>query len=79
METLEGIEYLTVQEVAIRKGVTTQGVYGAIRAGRLPARKIAKAVLLPITEVDTWVPTGHGGKRAGTGPKKNRDGEATAS
>ena len=73
MELLDGIEYLLVQEAAALKGITPQGVYGAIRSGRVPVRKIGKSVLVTASDIQAWEPAGHGGKRPGQGRKKRQE------
>jgi excisionase family DNA binding protein len=41
-------EYLRVAEVSAMLGVPVQTVYSWVRTGKLPARKIGAAVLIPL-------------------------------
>ena len=70
METIEGVEYLTVQEVAERRNVTAAAVRKAAAEGRLPSIRLARLILIPLKSADTWESAGHGGKRPGQGRKK---------
>jgi excisionase family DNA binding protein len=44
-------EYLRVAEVSAMLGVPCQTIYAWVRAGKLPARKIGAAVLIPLTQL----------------------------
>lgn len=70
MEVLDGLEYLTVAEVSALKNITQAGVYGAIRGGRLPFRKIAKSSLVLKEDALAWEPAGHGGAGRNAGRRK---------
>ena len=70
METIEGVEYLTVQEVAERRNVTSAAVRKAVAEGRLPSKRLARLTLVPLAGADSWEPAGHGGKRPGQGRRK---------
>ncbi|WP_309720313.1 helix-turn-helix domain-containing protein [Armatimonas sp.] len=77
METIEGVEYLTVQEVAAKCSITPAAVRKAVAEGRLPSRRLASLTLIPKSGVDSWKPAGHGGKRPGQGRKKQDTEEET--
>ena len=44
-------EYLRVAEVSAMLGVPCQTIYSWVRSGRLPARKIGSAVLIPLAQL----------------------------
>ena len=44
-------EYLRVAEVSAMLGVPAQTVYSWVRTGKLPARKIGAAVLIPLAQL----------------------------
>ena len=46
-----GREYLRVAEVSAMLGVPAQTVYSWVRSGKLPARKIGAAVLIPLAQL----------------------------
>jgi len=72
MIVIDGFEYIPVQEVALRKGVTEGTVKSAVSRGSLPSIRdeMLKRRLIRIVDADAWVLGTQGGKRAGSGRKK---------
>ncbi len=79
METLDGVEYLTVAEAAGRRGVTPAAIYRAVSEGRLAYARIFGRRVLRVSDVDAWQSAGHGGRRPGQGrpPKTKSETPAT--
>ena len=58
-------EYLTVNQVAVAKGVSRNAVYKAVRDGRLAATTLVGRVAIRRTDADTWTPGERTGRRKG--------------
>lgn len=67
VETLDGIEYLTVAEAAERKNVTPAAIYRAVQEGRLAYVILFGRRVLRASDVAAWESAGHGGRRPGQG------------
>ena len=57
---------LTAVEAANLKGVSREAIYGAIREGRLPHRKVLGRIAVLEADVLVWVPTPYAGRRKGS-------------
>lgn len=61
---------LTIQDVASRHGVGVSTIYEAVKAGRLPSRKVLGRVVITEADCDAWRKQERGGYRGGGRPKK---------
>jgi hypothetical protein len=61
MEKLDGIEYLTVAEVAEQRGATQGAVYQALKRETLKGTKILGRWLITPADAQEWAPGGWGG------------------
>jgi excisionase family DNA binding protein len=78
MDTVNGIELVSVTEAADRRGVTRHAIYKALREGRLSSVTVLGKTALKVADVDAWESGGHGGRRPGQGrPKKTPEVEAS--
>ncbi len=57
---------LTAVEAANLKGVSREAIYGAIREGRLPHRKVLGRIAVLEADVLAWTPTPYAGRRKGS-------------
>jgi excisionase family DNA binding protein len=61
MEKLDGVEYLTVAEVAEQKGAKPDTVRVALNRGTLKGTKILGRWLITPSDAQEWAPGGWGG------------------
>jgi excisionase family DNA binding protein len=61
MEKLEGVEYLTVAEVAQARGAAQGAVYQALHRGTLKGTRVLGRWLITPADADAWEPGAWGG------------------
>jgi predicted transcriptional regulator of viral defense system len=61
METIDGVEYLTVAEVAQEKGAKPDTVRVALNRGTLTGTKLLGRWLIKPADAREWTPGGWGG------------------
>lgn len=57
-------EFLSVQDVARRVGVTTAAVYARIEQGRIPEHRILNRYAVSVADVNAWIAERHAAARA---------------